>query len=142
MILRGYRGASVVVTPETHTFTTLGSTLQLAAEARDAGDNPVTGVTFDWSSSDEGVATVDNTGLVTAVSNGTATITATASGGAADSAEITVNQPPPTIDATAAGTTTATSVPAPWFTATATDVRAASASGKTFARTRFTTGHQ
>jgi len=91
MILHGLRGASVVVTPDTHTFTTLGSTFQLAAEARDAGDNPVAGVTFTWSSSDEAVVTVDSAGLVTAVSNGVATITATAPGGAAGSAEITVS---------------------------------------------------
>lgn len=46
-----------------------------------------------WSSSDESVATVDpETGAVTAVGPGTATITAT-QGGQTDSVEITVNKP-------------------------------------------------
>jgi YVTN family beta-propeller protein len=57
-------------------LTAIGVTLQLAAMARDADGNPVTGVDFEWSSSDETVATVAQNGLVTAVSNGSATISA------------------------------------------------------------------
>ncbi len=45
-----------------------------------------------WSSSDEDVATVDQNGVVTGVSEGTATITATASNGVTGSAQITVTK--------------------------------------------------
>ena len=57
-----------------------GATLQLTATARDAGGAQLPGRTFDWASSDETVATVDNTGLVTGVAQGTANISASADG--------------------------------------------------------------
>lgn len=63
--------------------------VQLTATARDAGGNVLTGRTFTWSSGDESVATVDNTGLVTGVGNGDATVRATAEG-VSDGAEMTV----------------------------------------------------
>lgn len=53
-----------------HTFTAAGETVQIKAETK--ADS------LSWTSSDESVATVDATGLVTAVAPGTATITATA----------------------------------------------------------------
>jgi hypothetical protein len=63
-IVRGYRGASVVVTPAADTITALGDTVRFAAQAQDAGGNPVSGVPLTlWSSSDLGVATVDTEGL-------------------------------------------------------------------------------
>lgn len=54
-----------------------GQTTQLAAKwyASDNADHPATGIV--WSSSDTTKATVDQNGLVTAVAEGTATITAT-----------------------------------------------------------------
>ena len=91
-VLRGVRGASVVVTPSAHSLTTVGDTVRLVAAARDANDTAISGVRFAWWSSDLSVATVDATGLVTAVSTGTATIKATAPGGAAATATITVGQ--------------------------------------------------
>lgn len=70
--------ASVTVTPGS--FTVLeGDTQQLQAEARTANDF-VLSRTITWSSSDEAVATVDDTGLVESVAPGSATITATADG--------------------------------------------------------------
>ena len=51
-----------------------------------------TGSTVAWSSDNEEVATVDQTGLVTAVGKGTANITATA-GGQSASCKVTVNAP-------------------------------------------------
>jgi alpha-tubulin suppressor-like RCC1 family protein/uncharacterized protein YjdB len=81
------------VTPATDTLTALAATVQLTPEATDARGNPVTDVTLNWETSDADVATVDpSTGLVTAVDNGDAVITATTDG-ISDSAAITVADP-------------------------------------------------
>jgi len=65
----------------------------------DAGGTAISGATVTWASSDTTIATVSSAGLVTAVSNGTDTITAT-SGSARATAEITVNlAAAPTLDA-------------------------------------------
>ncbi len=58
----------------------IASTQQLTATIRDIFNDVVTGLTVAWSSSNPAIATVSATGLVTIVSSGTATITATASG--------------------------------------------------------------
>ena len=79
---------SVAVSPAEATMAP-GDTLRLAAETRDANGHPVEGAEFSWASSDEAAATVDASGLVTAVADGTATITAS-SGAARGDAEITV----------------------------------------------------
>ncbi|WP_111682641.1 Ig-like domain-containing protein [Winogradskyella tangerina] len=79
--------AGVDVTPETATIN-IPDTVQLTAQVL---PNNATFQTGTWSSSDEAIATVDNTGLVTPVAEGTATITFTTSdGGLSDSALITV----------------------------------------------------
>ena len=82
---------SVVVSPPAETVA-LGDTLRLVAEAFDDNGHQVEGAQFDWSSSDVSVARVDGSGLVTGVTVGTATITATA-GDARGTAEITVENP-------------------------------------------------
>ena len=69
--------AAVSVTPESVTLASVGETAQFAAEVQDANGNAVAGASVSWASADETVATVDAGGLVTAVANGTATITAT-----------------------------------------------------------------
>lgn len=90
-ILRGYRGATVALTPANPTLTAIGATQQLTATPRDAQNNVISGVAFTWTSGNAGVATVGaSTGLVTAAGVGTATITATAPGGASGSATVTV----------------------------------------------------
>ena len=61
-----------------------GSTLQLSASARDAQGNALAGRTIAWSSTANEVATVSSTGLVTAVSPGTAQIRATSEGRVAE----------------------------------------------------------
>ena len=71
--------ASVKVTPLSAAITVDG-TVHLQAATLDASGNPLTGRTVTWSSSDDGVATVDNTGLVTGVTVGAVTITATSEG--------------------------------------------------------------
>lgn len=64
---------SVTVSPATLTMTKVGETVQLTATVAPEGAGEAV-----WSSSDEAVATVSPEGLVTAVGQGTATITATA----------------------------------------------------------------
>ncbi len=82
---------SVVVSPPADTIAP-GDTLRLVAEAFDENGHRVEGAQFDWSSNAVPVARVDGSGLVTAVAEGTATITATA-GDARGTAEITVENP-------------------------------------------------
>ena len=67
----------------------VGDTFTLTATVKpdNATDKSVT-----WSSSNTSVATVDENGAVTAVSEGTATITATASNGVEASCSVTVKQ--------------------------------------------------
>ena len=71
--------ASIVITPSSPRVDE-GKTIQLTATAYDAGNNPITGVTFTWASSNTNRATVNSTGLVTGVRDGNVTITASAGG--------------------------------------------------------------
>jgi len=71
--------ASVVVTPP-HVDAAPGGTAQLSATAYDAGQNPLSGRAITWSTSNAAVSTVDASGMMTAVSTGSATITATSEG--------------------------------------------------------------
>ena len=64
---------SVTVSPATLTMTKVGETVQLTATVAPEGAGEAV-----WSSSDEAVATVSSEGLVTAVGQGNAIITATA----------------------------------------------------------------
>lgn len=68
--------ASVEITPSLASVPE-GGALQLAATPRDASGNPLNGRAVTWESRNAAVATVDAGGLVTAISLGTATITAT-----------------------------------------------------------------
>ncbi len=69
--------ASVDVTPNSSTLSA-GGTVQLTAVAKDANGAPIPGIAISWSTSDGLVATVNTSGLVTAVAAGSASITATA----------------------------------------------------------------
>ena len=89
--------AEVVVEPAAHTLVALGDTFRLSAEALDANGNVVAATEFTWSSSDTAVATVDDSGLVAAADNGTATVTATA-GSVAGTASVTVEQVPAEVE--------------------------------------------
>jgi hypothetical protein len=68
----------VEVSPGVDTLTAIGATRRYSAVAKAANGNTVTGVSFTWSSTATGVATVASDGTVTAVGNGTATIRAKA----------------------------------------------------------------
>lgn len=72
--------ASVVVTPTADTLEYVGDTVQLTASAADANGQAISASTFTWSSSDSTVATVNASGLVAAVSRGSAVVTATVNG--------------------------------------------------------------
>lgn len=86
------RPTTVVVTPSTAELTTLGTIVRFSAEVRDQNGQVMTRVAVTWSSADASVATIDASGLATAVGNGTATITA-AVGSAQGTARITVDAP-------------------------------------------------
>ena len=66
---------SVVVAPQDAVIAP-GDALRLNAEAFDENGHRVEGASFAWSSSDAGVASVDETGLVNGIAEGTARITA------------------------------------------------------------------
>ena len=85
------RPTTVTVSPATDELTALGQTIQLTAEVRDQNSSVMAGATVTWSSGSASVATVDGMGLVTAVGNGEATITAS-TGSASGSAVVTVMQ--------------------------------------------------
>ncbi len=74
---------AIQVTPYVTTLTLLESTVQLTAEARDLFGNPLSPQpSFTWTSDNPGVAAVDASGLVTALSSGTAIIRVNGSNGA------------------------------------------------------------
>jgi Bacterial Ig-like domain (group 2) len=92
--------AIVTVAPLTTTLL-VGANQQLTATTKDAANNVLTGRVVAWASSNQSKATVDATGLVTAVAAGTAIITAT-SETKSGAAQITVNVPAPVCDSTTA----------------------------------------
>lgn len=73
---------------------TVGQTTQATAVLRDARGNTLTDRTVTWASSNTAIATVSNTGLVTAVAAGTTTITGTAEG-VSGTASLSVAAPNP-----------------------------------------------
>src|SRR5205814_906461 len=91
--------ASVDVTPPSASVQA-GQTVQLTATPRDAGGNPLSGRTVTWSSSNTAVATVSNSGLVSGVTPGSATITATSEGKSGASSITVTNVPVATVDVT------------------------------------------
>ena len=82
---------SIAIAPQMATLMSIGATVQLTATVLDGNGQPVTDATVSWESSDEAVATVSAQGLVTAVNNGVARVTAT-SGAATSGIDVTVMQ--------------------------------------------------
>ena len=85
--------ASVTLSPSPASVR-VGGTLQVTATLKDANGNVLSGRTVTWASDNTGTATVSNSGLVTGVAAGSATVTATSeghSGGAPVS--VTTSQP-------------------------------------------------
>jgi plastocyanin len=102
---------------------TVGGTTQLTATAKNSAGTALPGLATTWTSSNTGVATVNDAGLVSGVANGTATITATiatvegkrfvtvgAVAGFPDAAEVAATASnsfdPPSVDISAGGTIT------------------------------------
>jgi alpha-tubulin suppressor-like RCC1 family protein len=85
--------ASVTVEPSELTLHP-GGTQQLTAIPRDEAGNPLVGLSITWTTSDPSVATVSETGMVTAIGPGSAVITA-ASEGKSGSATVSVGSVPP-----------------------------------------------
>jgi len=85
---------TIEVTPATANLA-VGTTQQFAATAKDQNDDEMTGVTFDWSSSNETVGTVNATGFFTALAEGATTVTAAAEG-VTGTAQVTVLAAPST----------------------------------------------
>ncbi len=85
------RPTMVAVSPATAELSALGATVQFTAEVRDQNSQAMPAAVVIWSSANASVAIVDATGLVTAVANGAATVTAT-SGAVSASARISVEQ--------------------------------------------------
>src|SRR3989440_216943 len=83
--------ATVSVSPPTASIQP-GQTVQLTATLKDASGNTLSGRTVTWSSNNTSVATVSSSGLVSGVTPGSATITAT-SEGKTGTAGITVTAP-------------------------------------------------
>ena len=79
-IIVGQVVATVVVTTAnggaSASLDSLGQTAALSAVANDSNGNPLAGATFTWQSDGAAVATVDASGVVTAIKNGTAHVTA------------------------------------------------------------------
>jgi alpha-tubulin suppressor-like RCC1 family protein len=73
-------GAPATVTISPENVSLLAYNQQLTAVTKDANGNVVTGASLTWISSNPSVATVDENGVVTAISDGTASITATTNG--------------------------------------------------------------
>lgn len=71
----------------------LGDTVRLTAVVEDQSGRPMTGVTVEWSSSSAATLSVSSAGLLTAVANGTAVVTAR-SGGVSATTEVQVRQVP------------------------------------------------
>ena len=79
----------ISVLPRETRLAVRGATVQLSAQVRDRSGQVMADVAVSWSSNDALVASVDGSGLVTAVANGTATITA-AAGSASGRATVVV----------------------------------------------------
>ena len=81
---------TLTISPASATLHSLGETAQLTAEVRDQNGYTMANAAVAWMSSDPSVATVVASGLVTAVANGTTTVTARA-GSASGTATVTVD---------------------------------------------------
>jgi uncharacterized protein YjdB len=83
---------TIVLNSTLDTMTARGQTLQYTAQLTNGAGNPIMGAPITWTSSNTGVASVNANGVVTALTNGTTTITAT-SGSVHANATVVVRSP-------------------------------------------------
>jgi uncharacterized protein YjdB len=84
--------SKIVLNSTLDTMTARGQTLQYTAQLTNSAGNPIMGAPITWGSSLPGVASVNSNGVVTALTNGTTTITAT-SGSVHANATVVVRSP-------------------------------------------------
>ena len=124
--------ASITLTPPAPSIQ-VGQTQQFVATARDANGNLIPGVTFTWTSSNQGFATISNSGLATGVSAGSTAITATS--GTVSSNPSSILTVTPSTVASITVTPPAPSIPAGQtqpFVATAKDINGTPIPGVSF----------
>ena len=92
------------ISPASVDLSSFGETLQLTATVLDQNGQPIASAPVSWAIDDNSVATVDAGGLVTAVQNGSATVSATSSS-ASGTASVTVAQRLASIDVSPAADT-------------------------------------
>jgi Bacterial Ig-like domain (group 2) len=85
--------ARISVTPDSATLRLVGDTARLLATAWTSTGDTVQNVTLTWAVSDSTVARISQTGLVAALGEGRATVTATEPGGVAGTAVARVRAP-------------------------------------------------
>jgi uncharacterized protein YjdB len=124
--------ASITLTPPAPSIQ-VGQTQQFVATARDANGTLIPGVTFTWTSSNQGFATISNSGLATGVSAGSTAITATS--GTVSSNPSSILTVTPSTVASITVTPPAPSIPAGQtqpFVATAKDINGTPIPGVSF----------
>ncbi len=89
--------ASISVSPPAPSIA-VNSTEQFVATGKDASGNVVSDVTFIWSSTANGVATINANGIASSVAAGTTDITAAANGVTSPPAVLTVGSAPGSVD--------------------------------------------
>ena len=95
------RAAAVAISPQSATLSSLGETASFTATVTDQYGDPFA-APITWSTSDDGVFTVSFVGEVTAVANGSGTLTATVEALSA-TAQVTVAQAPAAVAVTSGG---------------------------------------
>ena len=83
--------STIVISPSGITLDAIGATATLSAEVRDQNNRILANAVVTWSTSDPNVVMISPAGLVTAIRNGTAAITA-AAGAASGSVNLSVTQ--------------------------------------------------
>ena len=120
---------TVLVTQTTADFSAFAQTVTLGASVLDVNGAAVPGAVVTWVSATPAVATVDSSGVVTAVGNGTASITASSGGTTSESVTVTVSQVITSADITPAATTVIELGTLINFTATARDANGYAVAG-------------
>lgn len=90
LLVVDWQVVAVTVSPDTASLIGMGNTTSFQAYPVNRNGNLIPGVSLTWTSSDASVATVDNTGLATAVGSGTASIVVEATQEVADTARLSV----------------------------------------------------